>query len=42
MRLLVFNYDNCMYYKRNYITSVIAGRIKRLLHQLVYLYEDSY
>ena len=42
MRLLVFNYDNYVYYKRNYITSVTAGRIKRLLHQLAYLYEESY
>ena len=32
MRLLVFNYDNYVYY---------TGRIKCLLHQLVYLYEES-
>ena len=32
MRLLVFNYDNYVYY---------TWCIKCLLHQLVYLYEES-
>ena len=33
MRLLVFHYGKYVYYKRSYITSLTAGRIKRLLHQ---------
>ena len=34
MRLLVFNYDNYVYYWPNHMTSVTAARINRLLHQL--------
>ena len=41
MRLLVFNYDNYVYYQRYYIISVTAGRINRLLHQLVTPFSQS-